>query len=131
LSDHARLLGKKFPYETKNMVKRAAFLRWHHFVSHGTLCAHPASLEHNDALQIKWKGTNMDEILTANEAAALLKVHKRTVYRLAEQGIIPGNRIGHRWRFNRMNIMALVSKPEAMGSMDQNAAQGGAPRLSD
>jgi excisionase family DNA binding protein len=77
------------------------------------------------------EGNNMDEILTANEAAALLKVHKRTVYRLAEQGIIPGNRIGHRWRFNRLNIMALVSKPEALGAVDQNAARAGAPGLSD
>jgi excisionase family DNA binding protein len=60
----------------------------------------------------------MDEILTASEAAALLKVHKRTVYRLAEEGIIPGGRIGHRWRFSRHNILALVSKGEN-GSLDQ------------
>ena len=52
----------------------------------------------------------MDEILTASEAAALLKVHKRTVYRLAEEGVIPGSRIGHRWRFSRSNILALVTK---------------------
>jgi excisionase family DNA binding protein len=54
----------------------------------------------------------MDEILTATEAAELLKVHKRTVYRLAEEGVIPGTRIGHRWRFSKNNILALVSKPE-------------------
>jgi excisionase family DNA binding protein len=65
----------------------------------------------------------MDEILTATEAASLLKVHKRTVYRLAEQGIIPGNRIGHRWRFNRTNILALVSKPEGAGATDASVAR--------
>lgn len=54
----------------------------------------------------------MDEILTAIEAAELLKVHKRTVYRLAEEGVIPGTRIGHRWRFSKKNILALVAKPE-------------------
>jgi excisionase family DNA binding protein len=54
----------------------------------------------------------MDEILTATEAAELLKVHKRTVYRLAEGGVIPGTRIGHRWRFSKKNILALVAKPE-------------------
>jgi excisionase family DNA binding protein len=54
----------------------------------------------------------MDEILTATEAAELLKVHKRTVYRLAEEGVIPGTRIGHRWRFSKKNILALVAKPE-------------------
>ncbi|HEX9445716.1 MAG TPA: helix-turn-helix domain-containing protein [Candidatus Binatia bacterium] len=54
----------------------------------------------------------MDEILTATEAAALLKVHKRTVYRLAEDGVIPGSRIGHRWRFSKSNILALVTGAE-------------------
>lgn len=54
----------------------------------------------------------MDEILTASETAALLKVHKRTVYRLAEEGILPGSRIGHRWRFSKENILALVTKAE-------------------
>lgn len=53
-----------------------------------------------------------DEILTATEAAALLKVHKRTIYRLAEQGDIPGTRFGHRWRFSRAAIMALLGKPQ-------------------
>ena len=52
----------------------------------------------------------MDEILTASEAAVLLKVHKRTIYRLAEEGIIPGSHIGHRWRFSKENILALVCK---------------------
>jgi excisionase family DNA binding protein len=55
----------------------------------------------------------MDEILTAEEAAELLKVHKRTVYRLAEEGAIPGTRIGHRWRFSKKNILDMVSKCEA------------------
>jgi excisionase family DNA binding protein len=73
----------------------------------------------------------MDEILTATEAAALLKVHKRTVYRLAEQGIIPGNRIGHRWRFNRTNILALVSKTEGAGAIDRSASRANGHLLSD
>ncbi|MGH7766922.1 MAG: helix-turn-helix domain-containing protein [Candidatus Binatia bacterium] len=73
----------------------------------------------------------MDEILTATEAASLLKVHKRTVYRLAEQGIIPGNRIGHRWRFNRTNILALVSKTEDAGSIGPGVPRAGSHALSD
>jgi excisionase family DNA binding protein len=73
----------------------------------------------------------MDEILTATEAAALLKVHKRTVYRLAEQGVIPGNRIGHRWRFNRTNILALVSKAEGAGTINPSATRVNGHVLSD
>ena len=93
------------------------------FIPYGTLCAFTASLANFYALLIVGRETNMDEILTANEAAALLKVHKRTIYRLAEQGIIPGNRIGHRWRFNRTNILALVSKSDSTGSLEQSASR--------
>ena len=73
----------------------------------------------------------MDEILTATEAASLLKVHKRTVYRLAEQGIIPGNRIGHRWRFNRTNILALVSKTAGAGAIDASVPPASGHGLSE
>lgn len=73
----------------------------------------------------------MDEILTATEAASLLKVHKRTVYRLAEQGVIPGNRIGHRWRFNRTNILALVSKGDGAAQIDAGAARASDHLLSE
>jgi len=72
----------------------------------------------------------MDEILTATEAASLLKVHKRTVYRLAEQGVIPGNRIGHRWRFNRTNILALVSKTD-VAAIDPSGARAGGHAFSE
>jgi excisionase family DNA binding protein len=64
----------------------------------------------------------MDEILTAREAATLLKVHKRTVYRLAEEGIIPGSRIGHRWRFSKANILALVKSQSAVSPAEDASA---------
>ena len=40
----------------------------------------------------------MEEIMTPSEVAALLKIHLKTVYKLAEKGVIPGNRIGRSWR---------------------------------
>jgi len=33
----------------------------------------------------------------------------KTVYRLAEQGVIPGHKIGRRWRFRRKSILDLVA----------------------
>lgn len=51
----------------------------------------------------------LQEILTTSQVAALLQVHVKTVYRLAEQGVIPGNKIGRRWRFTKGNILGLVS----------------------
>lgn len=49
------------------------------------------------------------EILTPSQVAALLQIHVKTVYRLTEEGVIPGNRIGRSWRFNKMDILDLVS----------------------
>jgi excisionase family DNA binding protein len=39
----------------------------------------------------------MEEIMTPSEVAALLKIHLKTVYKLAERGVIPA--IGRGWRF--------------------------------
>lgn len=51
----------------------------------------------------------MEEIMTPSEVADLLKIHLKTVYKLAEKGVIPGNRIGRSWRFSRSDVMELVS----------------------
>lgn len=51
----------------------------------------------------------MEEIMTPSEVAALLKIHLKTVYKLAEKGVIPGNRIGRSWRFSRSDVLDLVS----------------------
>jgi len=51
----------------------------------------------------------MHEVITPAEVAALLKIHVKTVYRLAHQGVLPGRQIGRRWRFSRSEILALVS----------------------
>jgi excisionase family DNA binding protein len=59
----------------------------------------------------------MEEIMTPSEVAALLKIHLKTVYKLAEKGVIPGNRIGRSWRFSRSDVLELVST-KSMGMAD-------------
>ena len=59
----------------------------------------------------------MEEIMTPSEVAALLKIHLKTVYKLAERGVIPGNRIGRSWRFSRNDVLELVSS-KSMGVLD-------------
>jgi excisionase family DNA binding protein len=59
----------------------------------------------------------MEEIMTPSEVAALLKIHLKTVYKLAERGVIPGNRIGRSWRFSRGDVLELVST-KSMGLSD-------------
>jgi excisionase family DNA binding protein len=61
----------------------------------------------------------MEEIMTPSEVAALLKIHLKTVYKLAERGVIPGNRIGRSWRFSRSDVLELVS------SKGMNLSDGG------
>lgn len=44
------------------------------------------------------------EILTLDEVAAFLKAGKRTVYRLAAEGKLPGFKLGGTWRFRRSDL---------------------------
>jgi excisionase family DNA binding protein len=43
----------------------------------------------------------MNETLTPIEAGLYLNVHVRTIYRLAKNGLIPGRKLGGRWRFKK------------------------------
>ena len=60
----------------------------------------------------------MQEIMTPCEVASLLKIHLRTVYKLAERGVIPGSRIGRSWRFSGNNVLELVPNTEAIKSIE-------------
>jgi excisionase family DNA binding protein len=48
------------------------------------------------------------EVLTANEAAALLRVSTKTVLSLARGGSLPGEKVGRAWRFVRSDVLAFV-----------------------
>jgi excisionase family DNA binding protein len=50
----------------------------------------------------------VDEILTPSQVAELLKIHVKTVYKLAREGVIAGNRIGRSWRFSKNHILDLL-----------------------
>lgn len=52
----------------------------------------------------------LDDVIDAKEAGKLLKVHARTVVRLAEKGEIPAFRVGDLWRFRRVDIEDFVKK---------------------
>jgi excisionase family DNA binding protein len=50
-----------------------------------------------------------DEILTMDELAAYLKISKSTLYKLAVEDKLPGQKIGKRWRFHKDAIDAWVT----------------------
>jgi excisionase family DNA binding protein len=54
----------------------------------------------------------LEEIITPTEVASLLRIHVKTVYRLAEEGLIPGKKIGRSWRFRRSSVLELISHEE-------------------
>lgn len=47
-----------------------------------------------------------DDLLTVTELAAYLRKSPSTIYRLARQGRLPGQKIGGTWRFSRRRLEA-------------------------
>jgi excisionase family DNA binding protein len=68
---------------------------------------------------------NNSDILTVEEAADLLKIPRSSVYKLAQEGRIPAQKVGRHWRFHRPTLLRWVAgsaslegkKPDA-GSLD-------------
>lgn len=59
------------------------------------------------------------EILTLDEVAAYLKAGKKTVYRLAQQGQIPGFKLGGTWRFRRTELDRWIAAQIAEKTQDK------------
>ena len=51
-----------------------------------------------------------EEILTIREVADLLKLHPKTVNKLANSGRLPAYRIGRQWRFRKSEVLKLLEK---------------------
>ena len=49
------------------------------------------------------------DILTVDETAELLKIPRSSVYKLAQQGKIPGQKVGRHWRFYRPKLVMLIA----------------------
>ena len=50
------------------------------------------------------------EILTIEEAAAYLQIGKRSIYKLAKEGKIPGKKVLNKWRFEKESLRQWVSR---------------------
>lgn len=59
------------------------------------------------------------EILTLDEVSVYLKAGKKTVYRLAQQGSIPGFKLGGTWRFRRGELDRWIASQIAEKSQDK------------
>jgi excisionase family DNA binding protein len=50
------------------------------------------------------KNEDQEEVMTLEELATYLKLSKSTVYKLVQEGRIPGQKLGKQWRFSRIAI---------------------------
>ena len=51
-----------------------------------------------------------DDILTIKEVADYLKLTERTLYRLVQEGRVPGFKVGNSWRFKRADIEDWIER---------------------
>lgn len=45
-----------------------------------------------------------DDVMNAEEASAWLKIPKSTLYKLCNDGELPGAKVGRHWRFHRETL---------------------------
>jgi excisionase family DNA binding protein len=64
-----------------------------------------------------------DEILTMDELAAYLKISKSTLYKLAVEDKLPGQKIGKRWRFHKDAVDRWVQYGPEPGRQDLRRTQ--------
>ena len=56
-----------------------------------------------------------DSVMTIEDLALYLKLSKSTLYKLAAQGKLPGQKIGRHWRFHREAIDSWLQKRSPEG----------------
>jgi len=54
-----------------------------------------------------------DEILTLPEVAQLLKVAEKTVYSMAQKGLLPAFKVGGQWRFKCADLDQWIEDQKA------------------
>ena len=45
-----------------------------------------------------------DRVMTIDDLSAYLKIAKSTLYKLAQEGKLPGQKVGRHWRFHKIAV---------------------------
>lgn len=64
------------------------------------------------------------EVMGVCELAEYLRISVHTVYRLAEQGRLPGRKVGKRWRFHRDAIVAWLATHQEENALRSTSRRG-------
>ena len=57
-----------------------------------------------------------DNVLTIEELARYLKVSKSTLYKLCQEGQVPGRKVGRHWRFSKVVIDKWIARAHGGGA---------------
>ncbi|HML41210.1 MAG TPA: helix-turn-helix domain-containing protein [Bellilinea sp.] len=57
-----------------------------------------------------------DEFWTAEEVSNYLRIPQSTIYKLAQDKVLPGFKVGKHWRFRRETILEWIKVKEENGS---------------
>ncbi|EMI54946.1 helix-turn-helix domain-containing protein [Rhodopirellula sallentina] len=61
---------------------------------------------------------HQDDVFTIDELATYLEVPKSTLYKLVQEGRIPGQKVGKHWRFHRDVIEQWLGKEHRPNAND-------------
>lgn len=59
------------------------------------------------------RAATLDSVLTIDELAAYLKIAKSTLYKLAQENKVPGQKVGRHWRFHRDAVDAWLKNEDS------------------
>jgi excisionase family DNA binding protein len=67
----------------------------------------------------------MDEFWTAEEVSNYLRIPQSTIYKLAQDKVLPGFKVGKHWRFRRETILEWIKTREGKVSslIEENEQQ--------
>jgi excisionase family DNA binding protein len=55
----------------------------------------------------------MDEFWTAEEVSAYLRIPQSTIYKLAQDKVLPGFKVGKHWRFRIETVLEWIKQQES------------------
>ena len=64
---------------------------------------------------------SLPDIMTIEELADYLKVAKSTLYKLAQRGKVPGQKVGKHWRFHREVIDRCLGERHARHGVSEKS----------
>ncbi len=71
-----------------------------------------------DSAEVSSNANDVDHrptIMTLEEVAKYLRVHKSTVYRMTRAGKIPSTRVSHQWRYKKARVDEWLARQSENG----------------